>query len=87
MSALEAVMVPAPAVPARLSVVQAAALAGCHIETIREALRAAELHGTQRVKGGTWRIRPECLDAWMDSEPCEHQSTRAPVRLAAYRRA
>lgn len=71
----------------RLSVVQAATIAGCHIETIREALRAQELHGNQRVKGGTWRIRPACLEAWMDGDACEHQQARRPVSLASYRRA
>lgn len=43
----------------------AAEHAGCHPETIREALRGKGLHGVQRSKGGTWHIRQDWLDAWM----------------------
>ncbi|GAB3166769.1 hypothetical protein GCM10027059_26250 [Myceligenerans halotolerans] len=57
---------------ARLTVAEAAADARRHPVTVRRALEAAELHGTQRVKGGRWTIRPECLDAWLDQVPCPH---------------
>ena len=73
-------------IEARLTVAEAAAAAGRHIETIREALRSEELHGTQRVKGGTWRVKSGCLEAWMDGEECEHRSRR-PVSISSYRRA
>lgn len=60
-----------------LSVKEAADEAGLHPETIAEALRRGELHGGQRVKGGTWRIRPSCLEAWTYGDKCEHLSTIA----------
>lgn len=47
-----------------------------HPNTIRLALAAGELHGTQRVTGGTWRIRQACLDSWIDGEPCDHAKKR-----------
>jgi excisionase family DNA binding protein len=59
---------------ARLTVKEAATEARRHEKTIAEALRAGELHGTQRVKGGTWLIKADCLEAWMDHLPCEHKS-------------
>ncbi len=63
---------------------EASLIAGLHLETVREALRAGDLHGSQRVKGGTWKIRPECIDPWLDGEPCAH--LRAPVVSLASRR-
>lgn len=58
----------------RLNVKQAAEIAQRSEWTIYQALESATLHGTQRVKGGRWSIRPGCLDAWLDNRPCEHQS-------------
>ncbi len=69
-----------------VSAFEAALLSEHHIETVREALRSGELHGAQRVKGGTWKIRPACVDAWMAGEECEHQSAEQPVSLNAWRR-
>lgn len=69
-----------------VTVPEASTIARCHIETVRDALRSGELHGTQRVKGGTWKLRPECVTAWVDGGLCEHQSERrAPVSLASFR--
>lgn len=52
---------------------EAATVAKRHPETIREAIRGGELHGTQRAKRGPWRIRRDCLDAWIEGEPCPHE--------------
>lgn len=65
---------------------EGALLADRHVETVRDALRSGELHGVQRVKGGAWKIRPACLEAWVDLVPCEHQGeARRPVSLQAWR--
>lgn len=58
---------------ARLTVAEAAEFGRRHPVTLRRALEAKELHGTQRVKGGRWVIRADCLDAWLDGTPCPHQ--------------
>ena len=41
--------------------------------TIRIALEAGELHGTQCKPKGRWPIHVECLDAYLHSKPCAHQ--------------
>lgn len=51
---------------------QAAEYASHHPITLLKALNAGELHGEQRMKGGRWVIRRECLDAWLSKKPCEH---------------
>lgn len=56
-----------------LNVDQAAEHAGNHVVTIRKALQSGELHGSQRTKGGRWRIHVACLDSWCAGEHCEHQ--------------
>ena len=63
----------------------AAAIAGVHPETIRDALRAGDLHGVQRVKGGRWRMRAECIDAWIEGVRCAHhtRSNVTPFRRVA----
>lgn len=61
----------------RLRVDQAATITQRHPDTIRRALAAGELHGHQRTTKGTWSIRPECLEAWMDGVPCAHQEAGA----------
>jgi excisionase family DNA binding protein len=65
-----------------LDVKQAAERAGNHAQTIRKALEAGELHGTQRVTGGRWRIHRDCLDAWCAREKCAHQR-RATLEVVA----
>lgn len=85
MSAVEAAVTVAPAQAPFLTVPEAADVARCHIETVREALRAGDLHGTQRVKGGTWKIRPECVNAWVEGDECPHRTSRSPVSLVSYR--
>lgn len=59
-----------------ITVEQAAERAQLHRQTIADALRCGKLHGGQRVRRGTWRIQPECLDAWLIDEPCAHQAAR-----------
>lgn len=55
-------------------------------ETVRRALRSGEMHGAQRGRGGSWSVRPECAEAWVDGVPCEHQdSVRRPVSLTERR--
>lgn len=71
----------------RLTVADAAAVSRRHSITVYRALEGQELHGEQRVKGGRWTIRPECLDAWIDNKPCEHQAAAATVTRLADRRA
>ncbi|MHA3682822.1 helix-turn-helix domain-containing protein [Leucobacter sp. HY1908] len=63
----------------------AALMVGRHVETVRDALRSGELHGVQRVKGGAWRLRPACVEAWADGVPCAHQEERRPVSLQEWR--
>jgi len=63
-----------PAAPkAWLSTVEAAHLSGRHPETVAKACRNGELFATQRGRGGSWRIRPESLDAWIEGAPDPHQ--------------
>lgn len=50
----------------RLTVAEAADVAGRHPDTVRRALADGSLPGWQRVKGGTWMVKPEDLAAWMD---------------------
>lgn len=74
---------------ARLTVDEAAADARRSSVTIRRALAAGELHGTQRIKRGRWTIARRCLDAWADNTPCEHQAPAVSnvVDLATHRSA
>lgn len=69
-----------------VTVIGAAFIAECSQETIRRALRSGELHGSQQKKSGTWKMRPACVEAWVDKEPCEHQGpAREPVSLQEHR--
>lgn len=68
-----------------ISVMEAALIADSHPETVRGALRSGELHGSQRAKGGTWKVRPACVDAWVAGEDCEHVTGRQLVDLRDYR--
>lgn len=60
-----------------LTTEQAAQRAQRHEQTVRKALEAGELHGSQRVTGGRWRIHVECLDSWCLGEKCQHRSAKA----------
>lgn len=66
----------------RLTVPEAAAAARRHPKTIRNAVEAGDLHGSQRVTGGRWLIREECLDAYLEGAPCPHQNV-TPIRRRA----
>lgn len=66
---------------ARLDVAEVSAGTKRHPVTVRRALEAGELHGTQSVKGGRWSVREECAEAWADRKPCEHQQQNVtPIR-------
>ncbi|MDR0593716.1 MAG: helix-turn-helix domain-containing protein [Bifidobacteriaceae bacterium] len=60
---------------------EAAEAARRHPVTIRRALEAGELHGSQRGAGGRWVIREACLEAWLGGGRCEHQEDRRRLRL------
>jgi excisionase family DNA binding protein len=51
----------------------AARYANCSRDTIAKACQSGELFATQRVKGGTWAIRPASLDSWLDGSPDPHR--------------
>jgi len=61
----------------RFTTGQAAEYAGLATVTVLKALEAGLLHGGQRLKGGRWSIRRECLDAWLDGCPCPHANDLA----------
>lgn len=60
----------------RMTVAQASGYSHRHPVTLRRALEVGDLHGSQRKAGGTWSIRTECLDAWLDGQRCPHQPRR-----------
>ncbi|WP_277394940.1 helix-turn-helix domain-containing protein [Cellulosimicrobium sp. SL-1] len=66
-----------PRRPVRLTVEEAADDARVHPETIRDACRSGELHGSQRTKRGRWTIEAQCLTAWIDGGKCEHKQAAA----------
>lgn len=68
----------------RLDTAEVAAATKKHVNTVRLALEAGELHGTQSKAGGRWSIREDCAEAWADNVPCEHQ--RANVTPIGARR-
>lgn len=65
-----------------LRVTEAAVVANCHRETIAEALRGKELHGAQPRKGATWKVRQDCLEAWVEKRPCPHKAEPGLVQAA-----
>lgn len=68
----------------RLKVDQVAEAVGRHPVTVRKALEAGDLHGTQQAKGGRWSIRVDCAEAWADGEKCVHrQANVTPLRRRA----
>jgi len=60
---------------AGLTVREAAALSGCHPQTVRKAIRKGELAAqkTQGAHGAEWRIRREDLESWPLSAKREQQ--------------
>jgi len=56
-------------VSARLTVKEAAVLAKKHPDTVLKACQAGDLFATQRVRGGSWSIREESVDHWLDGTP------------------
>ncbi len=65
---------------ARLTVAQVAEVAQRHPVTVRKALEDGRLHGTQLKVRGPWRVREDCLDAWLDGDLCQHQRDTRNVR-------
>jgi excisionase family DNA binding protein len=61
---------------------QGADRAGRHHITVRRALEAGELHGSQRKTGGRWRIHVECLDAWVAGTDCPHKAASTTSKTA-----
>lgn len=57
-----------------MNVAEAAAYVGRHPGTVRRSLEAGEVHGTQRTARGRWTIKVDCLEAWAEGVPCEHQA-------------
>jgi len=55
------------------STAQAAGRAGRHPATVRDALEAGVLHGSQKAAEAHWRIHATCLDAWIAGQSCAHQ--------------
>lgn len=75
-----------------ITAMEAALISDRHPETVRDAARAGDLHGAQRLgedgqplKGARWRFRPACVDAWVCGELCEHRMAERPVSLSEYR--
>jgi hypothetical protein len=58
-----------------LSVKQVADLAGRHEKTVGLALRAGELHGSQRSRNASWRVREDCAEAWIEGRQCPHKAS------------
>ncbi len=66
---------------AYLTVKQVAELAGRHPETVGLALRAGELHGSQRARNASWRVKETCAEAWIEGRACEHRAAKVtPIR-------
>lgn len=53
----------------RLTVKEAAAIARKHPDTVLKACQAGDLFATQRVRGGSWSIREDSIDHWLDGTP------------------
>ena len=69
--------------PLRYSPAQAAVVADRAPITIYRALESGVLHGAQQANRGRWSIRPECLEAWLDGEPCQHKQDAAKATKLA----
>lgn len=48
-----------------------------HPETVRDAIRAGDLHGIQRIKRGRWLVERRCAAAWARGAKCPHQTDTA----------
>lgn len=69
---------------ARLTVAEVAEATRRHPVTVRRALEAGELHGSQSGRGGRWTVREDCAEAWAERRPCEHQPSKVtPIRRSA----
>jgi|GEM_PF-3974352 len=56
-----------------LDVNEAAIYARRHPGSIRRALRAGELHGSQTKPGGRYSIEPKCIRDYLAGSLCEHR--------------
>ena len=66
-----------------LTVDEAAAYAHRHPVTLYVDLKAGDLHGSQRVRGGRWTILRGCVDDYMAGRVCAHLSNVIPLRRTA----
>lgn len=67
----------------RLTVAEVAEGTRRHAVTVRRALEAGALHGTQSGKGGRWTVREDCAEAWAEKRTCEHQQKNVtPIRAS-----
>lgn len=60
-----------------LTVPEVADYASMHKDTVRRACESGELHGMQRKKGASWRVRRECVDAYLAGVQCGHRDAAA----------
>ena len=52
---------------------EAALVARRHPEGVTMALRDGLLHGYQSGKNARWKVREDCLEAWIEGRKCAHQ--------------
>ena len=69
-----------PELPRYLDTADAAAYAGRSRDTILKACQSGTLVATQRVKSGTWAVRPASIDSWLSSRRTQAEMT-AEVNL------
>lgn len=70
--------------PVLLTPAEAAAWGRRHPDTVRRALEAGVLHGSQRVPRGRWVVARECLEAWLAGRACAHQEAAAAAERRAW---
>lgn len=51
-----------------LTVAEAARLSRRHPETVRDALKAGELHGHQKHARGRWTVHVDSVTAWIEAD-------------------
>jgi len=83
---------PAPReLPRHMTVREAADYARRSTSTVLDACQSGALFAKQRVKGGTWSIRPASVDAWLEGTEDPHREQvekwqRRPARPSRPRR-
>ena len=59
--------------PRHMTVREAADYARRSTSTVLDACQSGALFAKQRVKGGTWSIRPASIDAWLEGTEDPHR--------------